>query len=247
MYQKPSEVTLYRPVERGGLGLHHVASKAKANLISTFLQTATGKTYQASLYHSWLFRYHVLGEADLPDPGVPPYYSGSFFNILKEVHEKSPLNPIYMTVKQWYTYILERDVIEREIDDEGRHELVPCKVEERHPEAPWSETYRLSRLKGISPATKSFNFKLVHTLLPSSERINHLNGNVSPLCRLNCGQVEDYLHLFYKCQHNQDAADSLLRCIKSYDQNLTDEKSLTFNLRVDGCFEMAVVGLLSSG
>ena len=29
LFQKPSEVLLYRPVEKGGLGLFHVASKAK--------------------------------------------------------------------------------------------------------------------------------------------------------------------------------------------------------------------------
>ena len=67
-----------------------------------------------------------------------------------------------MSVKQWYTYILERDVIERAIDDEGRRELIPCKVEERNPQAHWYEIYRMSRIKGISPAVTSFNFKLVH-------------------------------------------------------------------------------------
>ena len=102
---------LYRPVEKGGLGLHHVASKAKANLITTFLQTATGKTFQTSLYHSWLFRYHVLGEQDLPNPGMPPFYSNNFFETIKQVQDQFSLNPIHMSVNQWYQYILERDVI----------------------------------------------------------------------------------------------------------------------------------------
>ena len=39
LYQKPSEVLLFRGVEEGGLGLHHIQSKALANLISTFTQT----------------------------------------------------------------------------------------------------------------------------------------------------------------------------------------------------------------
>ena len=188
-----------------------------------------------------------MGERDIPSPEVPPYYAGSFFDIIREVHENSPLNPLYMSVKQWYTYILERDVIERAIDDEGRKELIPCKVEERNPQAPWYEMYRMSRIKGISPAVKSFNFKLIHTLLPSQERVNHLNPNVSPLCRLNCGEIEDYQHLFYGCHHNQDAAAALLRCVRSYSQGLTEEDSLTFDVKVDGCFEMAVIGLLATG
>ena len=59
LYQKPSEVLLYRRVEEGGLGLHHVHSKAQAHLISTFIQTAASKRFRTSLYHSWLFRFHV--------------------------------------------------------------------------------------------------------------------------------------------------------------------------------------------
>ena len=43
LYQKPSEVLLYRGVEEGGLGLHHLRSKSLANLISTFIQTACSK------------------------------------------------------------------------------------------------------------------------------------------------------------------------------------------------------------
>ena len=60
MYKKPSEVMLFRPVEQGGLGLHHVECKALANLVSTFLQTAANPSFQQSLFHSWLYRYHVL-------------------------------------------------------------------------------------------------------------------------------------------------------------------------------------------
>ena len=109
------------------------------------------------------------------------------------------------------------------------------------------ESYRLSKLQGISPSTKSFNFKLIHTLLPSNERVNHLNPNATSLCRLNCGAVEDYHHLFFQCQSNHAAADALLRCVRSYDSELTDMKSLSFRIKVDGCFEMAVVSILSSG
>ena len=38
-----------------------------------------------------------------------------------------------------------------------------------------------------------------------------------------------------------------MRCVRSYDSELTDMKSLSFRIKVDGCFEMAVVSILSSG
>ena len=156
LYQKPSEVLLYRDIEDGGLGLHHLESKAKAHLIATFIQTAAGKRFQTSTFHSWLYRYHVLGETHLPDPGYTPYYNQHFFLEIKKVKEDSPLNPLFMTIKEWYRYLVEKNVTRREVDQEGRTEIIPCKVEERNHEVFWSESYRISRLKGLSPDSKSF-------------------------------------------------------------------------------------------
>ena len=167
LFQKPSEVTLFRGVQDGGLGLHHLQSKAQAHLIATFMQTAVGKRFQQSLFHSWLFRYHVEEQTDLPNPGLTPYYNLHFFQLIREVKEKTPLNPTYMSVNEWYKYLLERNVVKREIDQEGRQELITCKVEETHPGVFWSESYRLSRIHGLSPTSKSFLLKLIHTLLPS--------------------------------------------------------------------------------
>ena len=79
-----------------------------------------------------------------------------------------------MTVKEWYRVLVEKNVTKHEIDDEGRMELVPCKIEERYPLHDWSESYRLCRLQGLDPEIKSFLFKLVHQLLPSKERVHHL-------------------------------------------------------------------------
>ena len=247
LYQKPSEVTLYRPVEKGGLGLYHVASRAKANLISTFIQTACGKAFKQSLFHSWLYRYHVLQEESLPDPGIPPFYGGTFFQIIREVNENTALNPVHMAVKQWYLYILERDVLLRKVNNEDRMEIVPCKIEVRCPLAPWSEIYRLCRLNGLSSQSKSFLFKLVHTILPSYERINHLNPNSSSLCRLDCGEVESYEHLFFKCVCNRAAGEAIMRCLCSYDQSLTVSRVLSLNIQTDDCYQLALVSLLALG
>ena len=247
LYQKPSEVLLYREVEQGGLGLHHIHSKALANLIATFIQTAKNERFQQSLFHSWLYGYHVEADPALPDPGYTPYYDQDFFSIIREVKEKTPLNPVHMSVKEWYKLLLERNVTTREIDEEGRRELIPCKVEERDPTMLWSETYRVTRLKGLSPDSKSFLFKLIHTLLPSKERIHHLNQTTSPQCWCNSGDQETYSHLFYGCSKNQEAGEALLRCVRSYDPNLTEEKSLRMELSADETFLLPTVAILAIG
>ena len=83
LFQKPSEVMLYRSVEDCGLGLRHVQSKAQAKLISTFVQTAANVKFRGSLFHSWLFRYHILVDQSLPDPGFTLYlYDRNFFDLI---------------------------------------------------------------------------------------------------------------------------------------------------------------------
>ena len=95
--EKPEEMILYRPTSQGGLGLHNVQYKSQAMLIRSFLETAINPKFLHSLYHNSLFRYHVLQQKDIPDPGIPPYYSQDFFSTIRKVHESSPLNVTTMT------------------------------------------------------------------------------------------------------------------------------------------------------
>ena len=133
------------------------------------------------------------------------------------------------------------------MDQEGRLELIPCRVEEKYPEVCWAESYRISRLNGLSPASKSFLFRLLHNLLPSKERLHHLTPVTSPLCLCNTGAHESYLHLFFQCETNAEAGQALLRCVRSYDSNLTDQKCLRLELAADEPFLLASTSLLATG
>ena len=98
----------------------------------------------------------------MPDPGFPPYYNAAFFNTIKEVKENTPLNPVFMSVQQWYTYLLEKFVTKSDPHQDGRLELIPNRIETIYPNIRWNEYYRLQKLQGLSPNAKSFLFKLVH-------------------------------------------------------------------------------------
>ena len=50
---------------------------------------------------------------------------------MNHMNDKIPLNPVYMSVKEWYLLLLEKNVTRREVDQEGRTELIPCRVEEK--------------------------------------------------------------------------------------------------------------------
>ena len=60
-----------------------------------------------SLYHSNLYKFHVLNDDSIPDPGFPSFYPREFFAKIIEVHMESPLNVATMTQKHWYTLLLE--------------------------------------------------------------------------------------------------------------------------------------------
>ena len=112
----------------------------------------------------------MLGEEDLPNPALPPsrgspYYTKAFFLTIKKVQEKSPMNPVLMTVGQWYQYLLEKGVTMDE-DDEGRREDKMYRVEELEPGVNWRRSFNVARHKGLSTVQKSFLFKLLHQLLP---------------------------------------------------------------------------------
>ena len=97
---------------------------------------------------------------------------------------------------------------------------------------------------GLSPDRKSFLFKLLHTLLPSRERLNHLTRTTNPLCK--CGP-ENYSHLFFKCVENDVAAQSLLRCVQSYDRSLTEERALRLERNAEEPFILPYITLLAVG
>ena len=248
MLEKPSELLLYRPVEEGGLGLHHVQSKALASLISTFLQTAANPSFQQSLYHSLLYRRHCLLDETAPNLDIPPYYSRFFFNTIRDVVENSPLNPVHMTVKQWYTYLLEINVTMDKVDDEGRMKAKLCKVEEREPDNNWQHSFYLSRLKGLSPQVKSFNFKLLHQILPCKERLSQILPDTSPTCSLcRAQQPESVTHAIFDCEKNREAAQYLLQLTQVYDSSFNQEKVTRLQVNTEALYELPTLLVLCSG
>ena len=249
MFEKPSELVLHRRVEHGGLGLHHIQSKALASLIATFIQTAANPKFQQSLYHNCLYRWYCLGDETILKPDIPPYYSLAFFSKIKKVIQESPLNPIQLSVKQCYKLILEEDVTMEYIEAEGRLVAKKTRVETLVPDNNWEVAYNFSRLKGLSTESRSFNFKLLQQLLPVNERLHQLlpnNRSVCTLCQANV--PESLLHALFTCEKNSLAGEALLSLTRPYDRGITAEKALLLKLDIcDPIYELPTVLVLSTG
>ena len=228
--------------------MHHVQVKALASLISTFLQTAANPRFQQSLYHSILYRYHCLQDETVPKFDLPPYYSREFFNTIKEVVENSPLNPVHMNVKQWYSYLLEKKVTMETIDEEGRMKTKVCKIEERFHDVDWQHSYSLARLKGLSPQVKSLNFKLIHQILPVKERLSHILPATSPSCLLcRTQEPESIIHVFFECVKVQEAADYIIKLSRVYDPVISKEKITRLQVHTQMLYELPTMVILCSG
>ena len=159
MLEKPQEMVTFRQVELGGLGVHCVKTRAMAMLIHTFLSQAISPMFTGNQYHKYLYKWHVLQETDIPNPGRPPYYSSTSFELIKDVKENTPLNVAWVTVKQWYQLILGRGVTHSSDDKDAPPALLPSKLEDRNPNLDFSGPYRLSRTFGLAPEQKTFLFK----------------------------------------------------------------------------------------
>ena len=122
---------MFRPPSNEGLGVLNVRLKAQAALIKTFLETSGSAQFMPSLYHCTLYRYHVLGDTSLPNPGIPPFYSRDFFSKIGQVHFEIPLNVLKVSEKEWPE------------GENSSREYIPCRVERADLGTDWDSCWRL--------------------------------------------------------------------------------------------------------
>ena len=231
---KPSELVLYRGIHDGGLGLMNVSIRGLALLIRTFLETSINPTFRHSLFHEHLYRYHVMEEHSLPDPGYTPYYDKDFFDIIIHYKTSSNMNIAYMTIKQWYYILLEDRVLMSPATIDTPAQLLPIRSESKHPNTDWFEVWQLARTKGLGSELISFQLKVLHDLLPTQERIARLGLNedhpgLCLLCRLD---TEDLVHSFFDCTRNQGVGLALLGCVQQIIPDLSSEAAVLLDF---GC------------
>ena len=122
---------MYRSTEEGGLGLICVKARAEAQLIQIFLQQSVHPKFQTNLYLNALFRCYILEEEAIPRPTIPPYYSKKFFERIKEVKNNTTKNIVWMTLKQWYSEIIQMDnITHTKLHPDSPLQVLPCRVEE---------------------------------------------------------------------------------------------------------------------
>ena len=245
LLEKPSEAVMCRPVSYGGLGVTSVRFKALAVLIRNFMETAANPKFRRSLLHSVLYRYHVLDDTSVPDPGYLPYYNQSFFETIKYVHLETPLNVTSMTTSEW-TRILTEDCLT--MDRAMDRKYIPCKAELCNPGNDWDLSWRLCRLGGLGSDLASFNFKLLHGLLVTKERLHHLTPATSTTCSHCKDKVTESLqHALLYCPYNNDVGQRLLTAVEHQVPDITPESLLRLELKnIPEDSELSTIFFISS-
>ena len=241
---KPQEMMLYRHPRDGGLGLINIRARAMAILIHTFLTLAINPKFTPNLYLQALYKWHVIGERGITDPGRPPYFSNYFFELIRDVHTQSSLNIRHMTVKQWYTLLLENGVTHTLSDFSAIPVIIPSKLEANHLNVDVAIPYRLSRLFGLSPEQKSFLFKWLQGLLPTRERLFRVKKIQSPIC-LSCpGQIDNTEHIFL-CSKYLHILGPIVQYVKTAVGQINYSKLAALDLQLSESLELPIVWLLA--
>ena len=227
MFEKPSEIVMCRPTSYGGLGVQSVKFRAQAALIRTFMETAAHPQFRHSLLHSHMFQYHVMGDVSLPNPGFLPYYPQSFFLTIRKVHEKTPLNVKTMTTSQWTRVLTEDGLTMEQVPNQETMQYRPCNSEMASPHNDWQLSWKMCRMRGLNSEMISFNFKLLHRLLPVRDRLHQITPATSPTCTLCTDSCPETLqHALLSCTYNGGTGQVLLCTLQRFFPALTPEKIL---------------------
>ena len=245
LLERPSEAAMCRPASHGGLEVASVKFKALAVLIRTFLETAAIPKFRHSLLHSTMFRYHVLQDCSVPDPGFLPYYPAAFFQKIKQVHLDTPLNVLSMSTSQWVRLLTEEGLT---METTVTRQYIPCRSELSSPTTDWDLSWRLCRLNGLGSELSSFNFKLLHGLLVTKQRIHQFTPATAAVCSHCVDQVEEDLqHALIHCNYNDGAGQSLLSVVQTHSPDVTAASLLRLELiNLPEDHELPMVTLISA-
>ena len=137
LLEKPDELTLYRPIENGGLGLINIQICAKAVLINTFLETAIYPKFKRNHYHNYMYRHSVLSEK-LAKPEIPPNFAGDFFPTIRRIKESSLIIED-CSLKNIYEFLM-NDLLKANNDDPSDESIIPLTCEQNYPMTDWKKT-----------------------------------------------------------------------------------------------------------
>ena len=149
--------------------------------------------------------------------------------------------------------LLEDKVTMNPANEDSAASLIPISIETLNPDSDWSDIWNSTRLKGLGSELISFQFKMVHRLLPTRQRVARLglDEGQAGLC-LHCrGEVEDLTHCFFDCPKNMVVGLALLGCVQQLCPGLSADAAVRLELDLFGMHtdeeSLAALCILTTG
>ena len=134
-----------------------------------------------------------------------------------------------MTTGQWVRILTEDGLTMETVGNQ--HQYIPCRVEINFPFNSWNVSWKMCRLNGLSSDLASFNFKLLHDLLITRQRLNQITPAAPALCSHCDAQVEEDLqHALVECSYNNGAGQTLLHTVQTSLPDITTASLLRLEL-----------------
>ena len=175
----------------------------------------------------FLYRFHVLGDTTVPNPGFLPYYTPAFFDTIKKYQDDETYDVTTMSIRQWVQCLTEDGLTMQGTDPRT---FRPCRAELSSPSTDWPLSWMICRLQGLGSELTTFNFKLLHKLLVSRERLHHLTPTSSPTCSHCSTENEDLEHALVSCNFNNNVGKNLLEIVKTHVPSITSTSLLSLEL-----------------
>ena len=231
--------------------------RARAALISTFLETAINPRFIRNHYHNQLYRCRILSER-APALKALPYFDEEFFQTIRKL-KKSVSNIEDISIKQVYDFLMS-SVLNKEIDPPAGETalpfsewpLKPLNCESECPDTDWKRSWRLARQRGIGPDLSSFILKLLWKLIPTRDTLHRFfpRQYASAVCQL-CPQglpaeVETLHHALGDCPANQGLLERLLTVIRTHQPGACTRSVFTLDLELDHSLELPITWAIGS-
>ena len=141
-----------------------------------------------------------------------------------------------MTIRQWYSTLLEDRVLMSPVNDDSPAMRLPVRAETLSPSTNWPNTWRLAGLKGLESDLSSFLFKLLHRLLPTQDLVFRLgvgDCQLLGLCLLCQTEIKNPMHAFFASSFSSVAGLGLLGLVQELCHELFSEDVLQLELGED--------------
>ena len=212
-----------------------VASKSMAGMARTFMETSANPKFTHRLDHAAMYAYHIQGCRDIANPGFSPYYTKSFFALLRKIWEEKGSSIELMSEKGWYGAIYEHNKME--VGPNGEKKLRPCRAERQDLGADWEERWAIVNTKGLGPDNTSFLLRMSHDILSTTERVDNTRKRVDAEATGRCrneecrGATDDREHSLFYCKDNQGIGEGILKGMKQAVPGITPTDIL--QLKID--------------